>query len=150
MALTILRIARGWTQDDLARATGVANSSISEYERGRKVPELSTLRRLLDAMGYPLGAIDRTQGFIASLHSEAALAAAAGIRSDWPWEPASVLGQSGPPPRERGRALQWEVEQVSVEAGRAVSRLTRLLLLVLSQESALAASRAGPDAEQAD
>jgi transcriptional regulator with XRE-family HTH domain len=52
IALTLLRVVRGWTQDDLARAAGTANSSISEYERGKKVPELTTLQRRL--VGPPL------------------------------------------------------------------------------------------------
>lgn len=151
VALTILRIVRGWTQDDLARAAGVANSAISEYERGKKVPELSTLRRLVDAMGYPLSTLDRTRGFIASLQSDATLAAlGAGIHGGSPRAvPARAQGRSdaAPPGTDRAAALQWEMEQVSAEAGRAVSRLTRLLLLLLSQETVVPTSATEADAE---
>src|SRR6185369_15382059 len=38
VALSILRISRGWSQDQAARAAGVTNSALSEYERGKKMP----------------------------------------------------------------------------------------------------------------
>jgi transcriptional regulator with XRE-family HTH domain len=44
LALTLLRSVRRWNQDALAKASGVRNSAISDYERGRKLPELATLR----------------------------------------------------------------------------------------------------------
>ena len=64
VALTVLRVVRGWNQDDLAKASGVRNSSVSDYERGRKVPGLKTLIRLVASMGYPLSAIDHVMSFI--------------------------------------------------------------------------------------
>lgn len=36
-----LRIARGWTQEQLADAVGVSRQSINSIERGRYVPSLS-------------------------------------------------------------------------------------------------------------
>lgn len=35
-----LRAARGWTQEDLAKATGVSRQSINSIERNRYVPSL--------------------------------------------------------------------------------------------------------------
>ncbi|MGA7244559.1 MAG: helix-turn-helix transcriptional regulator [Terracidiphilus sp.] len=35
-----LRAARGWTQDELAKATGVSRQSINSIERNRYVPSL--------------------------------------------------------------------------------------------------------------
>lgn len=35
-----LRAARGWTQEDLARAVGVSRQSINSIERDRYVPSL--------------------------------------------------------------------------------------------------------------
>lgn len=138
ITLTLLRVARGWTQDELAQASGVANSSISEYVRGRKVPELATLQRLLAAMGYPLGAIDAAQGFVAHLRSEAALSFL-----DNPLEggaPAAGARELAPPTElpdgDQTAALRWEMEQVAGAAGRVVARLTRLLLLFLSRHAA--------------
>ncbi len=36
-----LRSAKGWTQEDLAKATGVSRQSINSIERNRYVPSLS-------------------------------------------------------------------------------------------------------------
>lgn len=40
------RKAQGLTQQDLAEKSGIAQSTISQYENGAKVPTLNTLRRL--------------------------------------------------------------------------------------------------------
>ncbi len=40
----------GVTQTELARCSGMAQSAISDYERGRKEPSLSTLQRLAAAV----------------------------------------------------------------------------------------------------
>ena len=137
LALTILRVVRGWNQDDLARAAGVRNSAISDYERGKKLPELNTLQRLVDAMGYPLSALDRAQHFIATLRSDSALAALGplpldGVRAA---SPRAEAEEDDLPESDREAALRWEMEQASAEAGRAISRVTRLFLLLLSQHA---------------
>jgi transcriptional regulator with XRE-family HTH domain len=137
LALTVLRVVRGWNQDDLARAARIRNSAISDYERGKKLPELNTLQRLVDAMGYPLSALERAQHFIATLRSDSALAALGplpldGARAGRPRPEAEV---DELPELDREAALRWEMEQVSAEAGRAISRVTRLLLLLLSQHA---------------
>jgi putative transcriptional regulator len=36
-----LRVARGWTQEELAKATGVSRQSINSIERNRYVPSLA-------------------------------------------------------------------------------------------------------------
>jgi transcriptional regulator with XRE-family HTH domain len=128
VALTVLRVVRGWNQDDLSRASGVRNSAVSDYERGRKVPGLKTLIRLISSMGYPLSAIDHVMSFIAALRSGTVLSEpvvrlpAAGGQDD---AEADTNGESA--------ALQWEVEQVSAEVGRAVSRVTRLMFVSLGR-----------------
>jgi transcriptional regulator with XRE-family HTH domain len=45
-----LRIARGLTQPDLAAHVGTSASNISDLERGIKVPTLTTVARLADAL----------------------------------------------------------------------------------------------------
>ena len=49
-----LRERTGMTQTELARRAGMAQSAISDYERGRKEPSLSTLHRLASAAGVQL------------------------------------------------------------------------------------------------
>jgi uncharacterized protein len=54
---TLLRRARHLarlTQEELAEVAAVRQSTVSEYERGRREPSLSTLRRLVRAAGYDL------------------------------------------------------------------------------------------------
>jgi len=114
--LAVLRIIRGMNQEELARASGLRSGTISDYERGKMVPGLNTVQRLLGAMGYPFAALDHARALINSLRSESLLADPAQA-SEFPDGPA---------------ALRREVEQVSAEAGRVVSRLTRLMFVVMS------------------
>src|SRR6185295_15273278 len=69
-ALVLLRTVAGWTQEDLARASGIRGSSISDYERGKMVPGLKTLRKLLNAEGFPLAALEQALTFIEMLLAE--------------------------------------------------------------------------------
>jgi transcriptional regulator with XRE-family HTH domain len=57
--LALLRTGRGWSQAELARASGVPASSISQYETGKKLPELKSLMRMLSAMEYGFSDLDR-------------------------------------------------------------------------------------------
>jgi transcriptional regulator with XRE-family HTH domain len=133
VALTILRVVRGWTQNDLSKASQVPNSSISDYERGKKVPTLKTLDRLTAAMGFSILSLQRTQRFIAAVRSESLLSDLQEQSAASPgFEPAAeppVFGSASP------AALQWEVDELSAEAGRVVSRLTRTLLVLMSRAS---------------
>jgi len=45
-----LRTARGLTQPDIAARVGTSASNISDLERGIKVPTLTTVARLADAL----------------------------------------------------------------------------------------------------
>lgn len=44
------RLGRGWTQEDLAHASGLATVQISRIERGAREIRLTTLLRLLRAL----------------------------------------------------------------------------------------------------
>ena len=68
--LAILRISRGWNQHALADRAGIPGSAISDYERGKTVPQYATIARLLAALGYPESALDRTRRFLAALEGE--------------------------------------------------------------------------------
>jgi transcriptional regulator with XRE-family HTH domain len=45
-----MRIARGLTQPEIAARVGTSASNISDLERGIKVPTLTTVARLADAL----------------------------------------------------------------------------------------------------
>jgi transcriptional regulator with XRE-family HTH domain len=47
------RLERGWTQEDLAHATGLASVQVSRIERGVREVRLTTLLRLLKALELP-------------------------------------------------------------------------------------------------
>jgi transcriptional regulator with XRE-family HTH domain len=44
------RLARGWTQEDLAAETGLATVQVSRIERGKREIRLTTLVRLVKAL----------------------------------------------------------------------------------------------------
>ncbi|MFL6264203.1 MAG: helix-turn-helix domain-containing protein [Thermoanaerobaculia bacterium] len=131
VALTVLRIVRGWSQEELAKASGIRSGSISDYERARMIPGLKTLRRLMGAMGYPLAVLDQTQSFIDALKADSLLS------MDTAW--AEMGADEGVPSAAQealpSAVLRREIEQVSIETGRTVTRLTRLLLVVMSRPS---------------
>src|SRR5258708_8879629 len=129
VALTLLRVVRGWNQGELAKASRVASSAVSEYERGRKVQELKALERLVAAMGYPLSAIDEARAFVEALRSGSALFDPNMLRRS----AADASAGFGILASEEPAALQWEVEQVSAEMGRAVSRMTRVMFALLGR-----------------
>lgn len=47
------RVARGWSQSDLADKTGLAQVQISRVETGAREIRLTTLLRLIDALDVP-------------------------------------------------------------------------------------------------
>jgi transcriptional regulator with XRE-family HTH domain len=57
LAIFLARTLRGWNQTDLADASGLTNSMISEFERGRRNPSEKSLQRLADALNIPLPAL---------------------------------------------------------------------------------------------
>ncbi len=120
VALNILRIIRGMTQDELAEASGLRSASISNYERGVNVPELSTLRRILAAMNYPLSAIDLTEDFVRRMRS------------------GDIEGAERTPKD----ASADEVAAVSLEIGKVATRLARTFLMLLASSGGAAAAQA--------
>jgi transcriptional regulator with XRE-family HTH domain len=118
VALAVLRVARGWSQADVAEASGVRASSISDYEQGKKVPELRTLQKILLAMGYPLSAIDGAETFVSHLRQRKLdLEGETGERDSGP-----ELGS------RTSAAARWELEVACIDAGRAVTGLLRAAL----------------------
>ena len=58
-ALRRLREKAGLTQTEVEARTGIAQSRLSRYENGRKLPDLNTLDRLLDCYGENLAGLNR-------------------------------------------------------------------------------------------
>jgi transcriptional regulator with XRE-family HTH domain len=135
VVLTVLRCARGWSQDDLSRESRIRNTSISDYERGRKVPELDTLYRLVVPMGYPLAAVDYTLRYLETLRA-GSLALA----------PAARELPADPPPSPRPASRLWEIEQAAADLSRAVARFGRLLLVLLLDRHEGSEAPPGPGA----
>jgi transcriptional regulator with XRE-family HTH domain len=52
-----MRLSRGMTQADLAKAINQSQSSITMYENGRREPDFETLEALADVFNVPLGSI---------------------------------------------------------------------------------------------
>jgi len=52
-----LRIERGWTQQDLAKAVGVSRQSINSIERNRYVPSLPLALEFAHVFGCPTDVI---------------------------------------------------------------------------------------------
>ena len=48
------RRAHGWRQQDLADATGIARPNIARLESGRRMPKISTLHRIAQALSIPV------------------------------------------------------------------------------------------------
>lgn len=49
--IKVFREAKGLSQRALGEMVGASQTSISEYEAGRKTPKLTTLVRIADALG---------------------------------------------------------------------------------------------------
>lgn len=59
LAIFLARTLRGWSQSDLADASGLTNSMLSEFERGRRTPSKQSLDRITEAIGMPPDALTK-------------------------------------------------------------------------------------------
>ena len=119
--LTLLRIASGRSQMELAEASGLRACTISEYERGKITPGATMLKKLLDALGLPWAALDLTQSYRQGLESNAR-------RPFGPTASLSALELAFDP-----EAQLEETEQVLAMAEKVFSRLLRLLFVPMFQ-----------------
>ena len=109
--LAVLRIVRGWSQADLAKAAGVRPATISDWERGKKTPSVPTLERLTAIMGYPTSLVVRADAFVEEATESRSLPAA----------PADLSGR---------------IEALAVAYGREVADFVRSGLKRLTAEAA--------------
>lgn len=131
----VLRIVRGLSQGDLADLSGVRNSSISNYERGKSVPKLETLRKLADGLELSLSDMEETERFIRRMRQrkEASGESASGV---------TALTS----PLEDLEGQRSEIDRLSAEAGRLVTRLTRVGLEMLASGTRARAGEPEPGA----
>jgi DNA-binding XRE family transcriptional regulator len=52
--LALCRLARGYSQEELAAAAGIRRETLSYLERGKRGPRLTTARALVRVLDYPL------------------------------------------------------------------------------------------------
>ncbi|MEM7482569.1 MAG: helix-turn-helix transcriptional regulator [Acidobacteriota bacterium] len=122
LALKILRISRGMSQKDLAEASGIRNNAISKYESGKAIPRLDTLMRLTGGLSLPLDVVEQAKAFVEQVNAQAGTADGGGLNSD-------LEGSS----EGDALALRREIERLSQDAGRVMTRYSALVLDLLSR-----------------
>lgn len=126
IALIVLRAALRWKQNDLAEASGIGNSSISDYERKKKVPGRKNLRKILQSMGYRESVLELTRWFLNELRTTQRLAPGESLD-------ARVEGTGGATTPVLDEAtLRGRIDQVTGEVGRTAEHVIRLLLEMMS------------------
>jgi transcriptional regulator with XRE-family HTH domain len=110
LALNFLRSAQGWSQKELAEATGIPANLLSAYECGRKTLSRDRLEELTSVLGLPRTAIDTALDFLQTIRGSS-----------------QIPGPQG--------AEGWRVEAVAAEAGRLAAEFARGLLGLLTVES---------------
>ena len=133
LALAVLRIVRGWNQKELAKAAGLHNSAISDYERGRFVPELKTLERIVTAMGFSFAALDHTRGLLTYLTSQTETRLGLPAPSPSPAHRPPLAGTTAD--------LGCELEQASADFARALARMTRAAVAMGNRAAPIARPR---------
>ncbi len=124
-ALAALRNSLNWTQARLAKEANIPASAVSLYEGGQKLPEIPSLFKLLEAMGYGLCDLDAADNFLIGLQRKRegrGGSTESPAPPDEPW-PSGTAGSQAtsdrvraaaaeagyPMPEDRGRALElWE------------------------------------------
>jgi transcriptional regulator with XRE-family HTH domain len=114
LALDVLRTREGWTQKELAAATGIPANLLSDYERGRKTLTPERLDFLLTSMG---------------------IQPSSGIRDAMRFLKAEESREPDPPEPE-----SRQIEAIAADSARLVADFTRSLMkLLTSQGQALEA-----------
>jgi transcriptional regulator with XRE-family HTH domain len=58
MKLQELRLGKGWTQKELAERASIAQSQITRWEAGEKIPRFDDVQKLCKALGAKLSAFE--------------------------------------------------------------------------------------------
>jgi len=103
-----LRVARGWSLDDLAGRTGVSRSTLSRLERGEISPTASLLGKLCTAYGWTMSRL------LAEVESEPPAVLRAAEQALWHDEPSGFTRRSVSPPHA---GLRGELTEGVLEPG---------------------------------
>ena len=60
--IKVLRLARGWTQEELAQRLHLTRQAVGHYESGRTAPDIDTCRRLAEVFGVELEVLLEGEG----------------------------------------------------------------------------------------
>ena len=64
-ALTFARVAKGWSQTDLAAAVGISRSLLCEMEKGTRGATPANLKRIADVLNCPVSVLERKRQAVA-------------------------------------------------------------------------------------
>jgi transcriptional regulator with XRE-family HTH domain len=123
LALVCLRVARGWSQKQLALAAGVSANLLSDYERGRKRLHREKLERLVGKLGMGREAVEEALSFVGRIRRFEAPAPELGLHRRDEDQPATAV--SGEVEREHRHAAVaqirllrgWQQKQLAAAAG---------------------------------
>lgn len=129
LSIAILRAIRGWDQKHLAREAGIRPASISEYESGKRLPALRTLRKILDALDFSLADLEDAQRFVAAK------------LAGHPWRPAA------------GMLTEGLTERMAAGVEEAATRFVREIVGIVcreAQKDAVSGTQQAPEKYLAD
>ncbi len=69
--LALLRVARGWSQQEVASAAGLSAALVSNAENSQALPpSVHSLEVMVESMGFPLAILSRARDFLRELDAE--------------------------------------------------------------------------------
>jgi transcriptional regulator with XRE-family HTH domain len=69
--LALLRVARGWSQQEVAGAAGLSAALVSTAENSNALPpSVHSLEVMVESMGFPLSVLARARDFLRELDAE--------------------------------------------------------------------------------
>jgi len=123
VCIAFLRLARGWSQGELAEAAHVTNSAISDYERGKVDPQAATLFKILGALDAPMHLFDQARDFLLSART---------IMAGGSILPPGVSEVDELP--ELPAELAAEIASIATDHARFAARSTRMQLALLAYQ----------------
>jgi transcriptional regulator with XRE-family HTH domain len=118
--LKFLRMARGWQQVELGKASGIPGSLLSDYEQGRKTLTRERLESLVTLLGYSTDQIDTTLAYLDIVRGS----------------PGPLQGLD-----EESEKLRRSIEATALEAGRKMTQGVREMLTFLTSAAQVLEAR---------